>query len=180
MMNVAVILVLAWSLSAVSKELGTSGYIVSIASGSLPAFLVPAVTFLLGAVLSFATGSSWGTYAILMPLVIPMATALGAPLYASIGAVLSGGMFGDHCSPISDTTILASSGAGCDHVDHVKTQLPYALLNGTAALIGYLFAGVTGSAFSVVLSLILVTVLYIAGSKYKGVRIHEEKKLHVA
>lgn len=180
MMNVAVILVLAWSLSAVSKELGTSSYIVSIASGNLPAVLVPAVTFLIGAVLSFATGSSWGTYAILMPLVIPMATALGAPLYASIGAVLSGGMFGDHCSPISDTTILSSSGVGCDHMDHVKTQMPYALLNGGASLMGYFIAGITGSVFSVVVSLVLVTVFYIAGSKYKGIRISEASTLKAA
>ena len=101
-------------------------------------------------------------------------------LIPAFGAVLAGTVWGDHCSPISDTTIMASSGAGCDHVDHVKTQLPYALLNGAASLIGYLFAGVTGSALSVVFSLILVTVLYVAGSKYKGVRIHEEKKLHAA
>ena len=140
MMNVAIILVLAWSLSAVSKELGTSAYIIGITDGNLPAFLIPGVAFLIGGVLSFATGSSWGTYAILMPLVIPMASILGAPMYASIGAVLAGGMFGDHCSPISDTTILASSGAGCDHVDHVKTQLPYALLNGTASFMGFLLA----------------------------------------
>lgn len=173
MMNVAIILVLAWSLSAVSKELGTSAYIISITDGNLPAFLIPAVTFLIGAVLSFATGSSWGTYAILMPLVIPMSVALGAPIYASIGSVLAGGMFGDHCSPISDTTILASSGAGCDHVDHVKTQLPYALINGGASFMGYLLAGITGSALSVVVSFVLLITLYLGISKYKGVKISD-------
>lgn len=173
MMNVAIILILAWSLSAVSKELGTSSYIISITSGNLPAFLIPAVSFLIGAVLSFATGSSWGTYAIMLPLVIPMAYALGAPMYASIGAVLAGGMFGDHCSPISDTTILASSGAGCDHVDHVKTQLPYALLNGLASFIGYIMAGITGSALSVVVSFILLIGMYIVSSKFKGIKIKD-------
>jgi len=173
MMNVAIILVLAWSLSAVSKELGTSAYIIGITDGNLPAFLIPGVTFLIGAVLSFATGSSWGTYAILMPLVIPMSSALGAPMYASIGAVLAGGMFGDHCSPISDTTILASSGAGCDHVDHVKTQIPYALINGAASFIGYILAGVTGSALSVFFSLGLLIGIYILASRYKGVKMKD-------
>ena len=180
MMNVAVILVLAWSLSSVSKGLGASEYIISITQGNLPSWIFPAVAFLIGAVLSFATGSSWGTYAIMMPLAIPMAVALGAPVYAAIGAVLSGGMFGDHCSPISDTTILASSGAGCDHVDHVKTQLPYAMQNGLASFLGFLLAGITGSPLSVLASLGLLVVLYISTSKHKGVRITDVKQAEAA
>ena len=94
-------------------------------------------------------------------------------MYASIGAVLAGGMFGDHCSPISDTTILASSGAGCDHVDHVKTQIPYALINGAASFIGYILAGVTGSALSVLFSLGLLIGIYILASRYKGVKMKD-------
>lgn len=171
MMYVAVILVLAWSLSAVSKELGTSEYIIKIAAGSMPGWLLPAVVFLIGAVLSFATGSSWGAYAIMMPLVIPMAVVINSPIHACIGAVLAGGMFGDHCSPISDTTILASSGAGCDHVDHVKTQLPYALLNGFVSFIGFIIAGITGSPIALLISLVLFVVLIILASKFKGYRI---------
>ncbi|WP_122032738.1 Na+/H+ antiporter NhaC family protein [Aliivibrio sp. EL58] len=141
MMQVAIILILAWSLSSVGKELGAAAYIAEQAQSGFPHWLVPAVAFLLAAIISFATGSSWGTFAIMMPLVIPTAIAIDAPLYASIGAVLSGGLFGDHCSPISETTILSSTGAGCDQFEHFKTQLPYALLNGGIALISFVIAG---------------------------------------
>lgn len=171
MMYVAVTLVLAWSLSAVSKELGTSEYIIKIAQGSMPAWLLPGVVFLIGAILSFATGTSWGAYAIMMPLVIPMAFVINSPLHACIGAVLAGGMFGDHCSPISDTTILSSSGAGCDHVDHVKTQLPYAILNGFVSFVGFIIAGITGSAFALLISIVLFVLLLSLVSKVKGVKI---------
>ncbi|WP_017222049.1 Na+/H+ antiporter NhaC family protein [Moritella dasanensis] len=142
MMQVAIILVLAWTLSGIGKDLGTAAYIAEQAQGGFPNWLVPAVAFLLAAIISFATGSSWGTFAIMMPLVIPTAVAIDAPLYASIGAVLSGGLFGDHCSPISETTILSSTGAGCDQYEHFRTQLPYALLNGGIALISFVIAGI--------------------------------------
>jgi len=143
MTSVLIILVLAWSLSAVGKNLGTAQYIISLAEGNFAPFLLPVVAFLFGAVMSFATGSSWGTYAIMMPLIIAVADALGAPMHVAIGAVLSGGMFGDHCSPISDTTILSASGAGCSQFDHVRTQLPYELLNGTICVVCYIIAGLT-------------------------------------
>jgi len=142
MMQVAIILVLAWTLSGIGKDLGTAAYIAEQAQGGFPSWLVPAVTFLLAAIISFATGSSWGTFAIMMPLVIPTAVAIDAPLYVSIGAILSGGLFGDHCSPISETTILSSTGAGCDQFEHFRTQLPYALLNGGIALISFVIAGI--------------------------------------
>lgn len=171
MTYVAIILILAWSLSAVSKELKTSEYIIRVTEGNMPAFLLPGVVFLIGAVLSFATGSSWGAYAIMMPLVIPMAVAINSPIYACIGAILAGGMFGDHCSPISDTTILASSGAGCDHVDHVKTQLSYALLNGFVSFIGFIIAGITGSPIALLISVVLFIILIALASKFRGVRI---------
>lgn len=171
MMNVAVILVLAWSLGAVGKHMGTANYIIEVTHGTLPAWGVPAVVFLIGGIMSFATGSSWGTFAILMPLVIPMSETLGAPLHACIGAVLSGGLFGDHCSPISDTTILSSTGAGCDHIDHVETQLPYALLNGTVSLVAYLLAGITGSALCLLLAMATLVVSLVIFSKRNGVHI---------
>lgn len=171
MTNIAIILILAWSLSAVSKELKTSEYIIKVTEGNMPAFLLPGVVFLIGAVLSFATGSSWGAYAIMMPLVIPMAVAISSPLYACIGAVLAGGMFGDHCSPISDTTILASSGAGCDHVDHVKTQLSYAILNGSVSFVGFIIAGLTGSPIALGVSVVLFVILIGIASKLWGTRI---------
>ncbi|OEF00673.1 sodium:proton exchanger [Vibrio crassostreae 9ZC13] len=163
MMPVAIILVLAWALSTVGKELGAAAYIAEQAQSGFPYWLVPAVAFLLSAIISFATGSSWGTFAIMMPLVIPTAIAIDAPLLVAIGAVLSGGLFGDHCSPISETTILSSTGAGCDQFEHFKTQLPYALMNGSIALISFVVAGFTGSTWVVlgalIAQLILVTLL---------------------
>ncbi|MCT4564355.1 MAG: Na+/H+ antiporter NhaC family protein [Maledivibacter sp.] len=171
MMNVSVILVLAWALGTVGKGLGTANYIIDITQGSLPAWAVPALVFIIGGIMSFATGSSWGTFAIMMPLVIPMAFSLGSPMYVCIGAVLSGGLFGDHCSPISDTTILSSTGAGCDHIDHVKTQLPYALINGTVSFIGYIIAGITGSVIVLFISIVLLVISIIILSKTKGTRI---------
>lgn len=171
MMTVAIILVLAWSLGAVIKNLGTANYIIEITKGTIPAWAVPSLIFIAGACMSFATGSSWGTFAILLPLAIPMAYSLDAFMYASIAAVLSGGLFGDHCSPISDTTILASTGAGCDHIDHVKTQLPYSMLNAVVSLIAYIIAGITGSMISLFVAIIILIVSLIILANLKGVKI---------
>ena len=171
---ILMILVLAWSLGSVCKALGTASFIVSITSGTIPAWAVPALIFVTGAAISFATGSSWGTFAILMPLAIPMSQALGAPLYASIGAVLSGGLFGDHCSPISDTTVLSSMGAACDHIDHVKTQLPYAMTVGFASLITYVVAGFFETPMLIVLALILVITFIIIASKIWGEKLPDK------
>lgn len=153
MLIAVTILLLAWSLSAVCEELQTAPYLVELCRGALSARLLPAITFVLAAAVSFATGTSWGTMAILMPLVFPLgallpgleglsdATATGIHL-ASTSAVLAGAVFGDHCSPISDTTIMSSLATGSDHVDHVRTQLPYALTVGAIALVcGYLPIG---------------------------------------
>ena len=162
MISILIILVLAWSLGAIGKDLGTANYIVSMADGSFPPYLIPTIAFLVGGVISFSTGSSWGTYAILFPLIIPMAHQFDAPMYVSIGAVLSGGLFGDHCSPISDTTILSATGAGCTQIDHVKTQLPYALFNGTCCVIAFIFAGITGSIWGLGIgALLMFTGLFI-------------------
>ncbi|MGL5749853.1 MAG: Na+/H+ antiporter NhaC family protein [Paraclostridium sp.] len=140
-----VILILAWSLSSVIKELGTAKYLVTLLSGSLPYFLLPSIIFILGAVISFATGTAYGTMGILMPLAIPLAHSINPEMsfiIVSTSAVLTGAIFGDHCSPISDTTILSSMGAGCDHINHVKTQMPYALfVAAITILFGYIPAG---------------------------------------
>ena len=141
MMQIAIILVLAWTLSVIGKDLGAPAYISSIVENGFPSWLLPAIVFLLGGIISFATGSSWGTFAVLFPLVIPAAATLGAPLVVVVAAVLSGGLFGDHCSPISDSTILSSTGAGCNQFEHFRTQLPYAVLNGLVAFIVFLLAG---------------------------------------
>lgn len=153
MLIAVAILLLAWSLSAVCEQLHTAPYLVEVCSGALSARVLPVVTFLLAAAVSFATGTSWGTMAILMPLVFPLgavlpaaeglpaATASGIHL-ASVSAVLAGAVFGDHCSPISDTTIMSSLASGSDHIDHVRTQLPYAALVGAVAIVcGYLPVG---------------------------------------
>lgn len=142
MTQITIILILAWSLGTVNKHLGSADYIVHfMKSINLSGGLIPAIAFILGCIISFATGSSWGTYSIMIPIVIPMAMTLNAPLYVTIGAILSGGLFGDHCSPISDTTILASAGSGCSHIEHVRTQIFYAILNGILAFIGFLVGG---------------------------------------
>ncbi|MBE2985298.1 Na+/H+ antiporter NhaC family protein [Campylobacter sp. RM9344] len=145
-----VILLLAWSLSSVIKELGTSRYLVDMLSQTTPKFILPVAIFILGSFISFSTGTSYGTMGILMPLAIPLANAVGlnygldgdalhAYMIVNISAVLTGAIFGDHCSPISDTTILSSMGAGCNHIDHVSTQIIYALSVGAVAIfVGYL------------------------------------------
>lgn len=156
MIYVAVTLVLAWSLGKVINEMGTAPFIVEALDGTIPAFIIPAILFSVGALMAVAAGTSWGTFAIMLPIAIPMAIGLDAPLLVCIGAVLSGGIFGDHCSPISDTTILSSTGAGADHIDHVKTQLPYALVNAGIAIIGFIVAGITGSAYTLILTLVLL------------------------
>ena len=141
MHEVLVILILAWSLGACCDALGTGAYVAGVVEEAVSPVLVPLLVFLVGAVISFATGSAWGCYAIMMPIVLPLAVQLGLPIPVVLAAVLSGGIFGDHSSPISDTTILSSMGAGCEHVDHVRTQLPYAATAAAAAAVGFLLVG---------------------------------------
>ncbi len=142
----AVILLMAWSLSSVIKELGTAKYLVQVFQGTLPPALLPSLIFIMGSIISFATGTSYGTMGILMPLAIPLSFSLTggdtSQVIISAGAVLTGAIFGDHCSPISDTTILSSTGSACDHIHHTKTQLPYAVTTAVVAiLVGYLPVG---------------------------------------
>lgn len=141
-----VLLALAYCVNQLSKDMGTANYIVSLCEGFLTPRLLPAIIFVVSAIMAFATGSSWGTFAICMPLALPLAFSftgneLTILVVAVFAAVAGGGVFGDHCSPLSDTTILSSTGAACDHLDHVKTQLPYALVCGAIALAGYLLVG---------------------------------------
>ena len=145
-----VILLLAWSLSSVIKELGASVYLVSLLSDSVPKFLLPSIIFILASIISFSTGTSYGTMGILMPLAIPLANAVGLNnglsdialanyTIIAVSAVLTGAIFGDHCSPISDTTILSSMGASCDHLAHTRTQLVYSLVVAIIAVVfGYI------------------------------------------
>ena len=141
-----VILLLAWSLGAVIGEVGTADYLVGILTGSIPQFIVPTLIFILGAVISFATGTAYGTMSILMPLAIPLGWAvstgdMGFTIVCTSG-VLTGAIFGDHCSPISDTTILSSMGTSCNHINHVQTQIYYAIFVAVVAIVfGYIPAG---------------------------------------
>lgn len=151
MLMAFVVLTLAWSLGQVCDELATATLIKSVVGPNVPPGLLPVVIFLVAAAVSFATGTSWGTMAILTPLSVPLvldaATAQPHVLAATVSAILGGAVFGDHCSPISDTTILSSMASSCDHVDHVRTQLPYALLGASVSVfVGYLpeaFAGIS-------------------------------------
>ena len=147
MRGVLAILALAWSLGACCDELGTGVYVAGAVQHSVSPLLVPALVFLAGAAISFATGSAWGCYAILMPIALPLALQSGLPIHLVLAAVLSGGLFGDHASPISDTTIMSSMGAGCSHVEHVRTQLPYAMTAAVASLAGFVAAAIWPSAW---------------------------------
>ena len=144
MMPANIILVLAWTISGVCRDLlQTPQFVESVVTGgSMTAALLPAAVFAIAAFLSFSTGTAWGTFGILIPIVVPVAQALDPQLLVvSLSATLAGSVFGDHCSPISDTTILSSAGSGCNHVEHVSTQLGYALLVAGCCMAGYLVAG---------------------------------------
>lgn len=135
------VIFLALALGNSLKALGTGAFLSSFAAGLPLPWLLPAALFLTACVTSFTTGTSWGTYGILVPVAIPLAAGAGIPLPLVLAAIMGGGVFGDHCSPISDTTIIASLASGCDHLDHVRTQLPYALFAGLGATGLYVAAG---------------------------------------
>ncbi|NQZ06244.1 MAG: sodium:proton antiporter [Algicola sp.] len=134
MSPVVAILILSFAFGDAVKAFGTGVYVSGVLSADLPMLLIAPVIFLTAAGMAFATGSSWSTFAILIPIAIPTAAATGLPPAFLVGAVLGGGIFGDHASPISDTTVVASLASDCDHIEHVKTQLPYALFGGVVAI----------------------------------------------
>jgi tetracycline resistance efflux pump len=148
LMPLALLMVFAFAMSSLCKELGTGIYVAQIFKNTLPPVICPALIFIIAAMTSFATGTSWGTFSILIPIAVPLANALIDPsatdpigqnyLYLMIAAVLGGGVFGDHTSPISDTTIVSSMASASDHLDHVKTQLPYALIVASISCLLYL------------------------------------------
>ncbi|MCO8267139.1 Na+/H+ antiporter NhaC family protein [Haloferax sp. AB510] len=155
------VLSLAWSIGAVSQSMGVGPYIVSVAEGVITPAMLPAIVFIVSVVISFSIGTSWGTMGILFPVAVPLAHTLGAPLPSAIGAILTGALFGDHCSPISDTTVLSSMFAASDHVDHVNTQIPYAVLAGAIAT-GLFLA--SGYGIPAVPALIVGLVVLVAGA----------------
>ncbi len=162
MMFMCVVLTLAWSLSGVNGTMGTADYLVKITQGFLNPGVLAFILYLMGAVMSFATGTSWGTMAILFPIGMPMAINLGASLPVISAAIISGSVVGDHCSPISDTTIMASIGAACDHIDHFETQMPYAVTAGIVCGILFLTAGWVSTPLTLIGGIVvLVPVIYV-------------------
>ena len=160
------ILLLAWSIKSATDAVGTAPYVVELAkSAGISGGWVPLIIFLISMFISFTTGTSWGTFSIMLPIAIPLAYGIsgqiGPEVFASIGAVFAGGIFGDHCSPISDTTIMSSMFSGSDHIDHVTTQIPYAVTASSVGLVLYLLFAL-GLRNGVVLLLIGGVLLVIA------------------
>lgn len=176
MLPACVILVLAWTISGVCRDLLSTPAFVqqAVSNGGMSAGFLPAIVFVIAAFLSFSTGTAWGTFGILIPIVVPVAQALDPSLMAvTLSSVLAGSVFGDHTSPISDTTILSSAGAGCSHIEHVSTQLPYALTVAVCALVGYIVAGLThgsiiASLGAAVIALLVAVVVLHKWSKSHG------------
>ena len=147
-MAAILILAMAYCMNSITKGMGAADYLIGLTEAWMTPFWLLTITFILCALISFLTGSSWGTYAIMLPICMPLAFnitggEMGTVVYAAIAAVMGGGCFGDHCSPISDTTILSSLAAGSDHIDHVKTQMPYAITAAVLGCVGYMIIGAT-------------------------------------
>jgi Na+/H+ antiporter NhaC len=142
MIPIVLILLLAFLIGNVIKDLGTADYLAKIMDGNIPPYLLPFLIFIVSAITSFSTGTSWGTFSIMMPIGLFLGASFDMHIPLVIGAVISGGIFGDHVSPISDTTIISSMASGCDHISHVRTQMPYALVSAGLASILYLIMGV--------------------------------------
>ncbi|GJQ21777.1 MAG: sodium:proton antiporter [Bacteroidia bacterium] len=184
MLLAMLILILAWSIGAVTEEIKTADFLVQVLRGTIEPHWLPVLTFLIAALMSFATGTSWGTMAIMMPLVIPLGNTLSLDaglrgeeltiiLHGVISSVLAGAVFGDHCSPISDTTILSSMASAVDHIDHVRTQLPYAVL---AAVIGMAVGDIpTAFGISPWLSIAVGTGLLVAFMLLVGKKVEHSK-----
>ncbi|HAT37796.1 MAG TPA: sodium:proton antiporter [Gemmatimonadetes bacterium] len=182
MMIAMIILVLAWSLGSVTETIGTSLFLQTILSDRIAVQLIPVIIFVTSGAMAFATGTSWGTMAIMLPVAIPLVVGLGgvdvlpggaldAILLGSISSVLAGAIWGDHCSPISDTTVLSSTASACDHVDHVKTQLPYALAVGILSML----LGNIGTAYGLppIAGLVIGVILLAILLRTTGVLVHD-------
>jgi Na+/H+ antiporter NhaC len=141
LVGLALLLLLALALGNVARELRTGEYVAAVTQGVFPPYILLPLIFLVAGGIAFSTGTSWGTFAIMLPIAVPTAAALGLPLAPFIAAALGGGVFGDHASPISDTTIISSMASAVDHIDHVRTQMPYALITGGMAIIAYAITG---------------------------------------
>ena len=145
MVPLAILMVLAFALGSLCRELGTGLYVAETAKGFISPALVPAMIFLISCFVAFSTGTSWGTFAIMIAIAVPLAQGMDVSPTLAIAAALGGGIFGDHCSPTSDTSIIASMATANDHIDHIRTQLPYALIGGAITTGLYLILGFLGA-----------------------------------
>ncbi|GAA3527943.1 Na+/H+ antiporter NhaC family protein [Zobellella aerophila] len=168
------ILLFAWTIAGMISELETGKYLASLIRQNLPVYLLPALLFLLAGIMAFATGTSWGTFGVMLPIAADMVMAIDAQLLLpGLSAVMAGAVFGDHCSPISDTTILSSTGASCHHIDHVITQLPYALSIALVSVAGYLVLGYSGSlATGFIAALSCFALILLGWRRWQGRRAH--------
>ncbi|MEI0530715.1 Na+/H+ antiporter NhaC family protein [Brachyspira pilosicoli] len=195
MVPALVVLALAWTIGNVIKSspedggLGLASFLSEVVKGGgFPLWILPAIGYLLGCVIAFSTGTSWGTFAILIPIVIPIATGLANAngytgeqllnvLLISVGSLVSGAVFGDHCSPISDTTILSSTGSNCPLLEHVSTQLPYASLVAIASFIGVIVGGITLNPFLALLTgFVIMCIMAILAPKFYEKKMANEVK----
>jgi Na+/H+ antiporter NhaC len=140
-MELGILLALALTLGSLCREMGTGQYIAGLASGNVPVFLMPLVFFLVSCLISFATGTSYGTFSIMVPLAVPVAQAMNIPVPLMFAACISGGVFGDNTSPFSDTSVITAISAKTGVVEHVETQLPYALISAVVAGVMFVVAG---------------------------------------
>jgi Na+/H+ antiporter NhaC len=184
MVTATLIILLAWSIGDICALVGTGDYVVGLTLPYTPPWALPAIIFLVSFFIGFSTGTSWGTMAIVLPIAIPLGIGLGVPLPVAIAPVLSGGVCGDHCSPISDTTVMASMFSGGDHLAHVRTQMPYALLGAAMAVYSYLVTSIDFSSRTVwavalvsglALCFVLIYILSAIDSRRKGIKLPLEK-----
>jgi Na+/H+ antiporter NhaC len=156
MMSLIVLMIFSWALGSVCTTMGTAYYIIEATEGFLNPEFLPVIIFIIGTVMSFASGSSWGTFAVMMPIAFPMAVTMGSPLLVTVASIIGGDF-----SPVSDTNILASMAAGCDHMDHFRTQMPYALVAAGVGAVLYLISGFYQNPFIVVPGIVaLYIVIY--------------------
>lgn len=178
MVGAYIILTLAWTISGVCRDLLSTGEFVgnAVSASNMPTIFIPAIIFIVAGFLSFSMGTSWGTFGILIPIIAIVCQQVAPHLtIISLSATLAGSVLGDHCSPISDTTILSSTGASCNHIDHVSTQIPYVMVVGVCCLIGYIVAGITANLFltlgvSILCLMVLLIFLHRNSEKQLSVR----------
>ena len=178
MVGAMIILTLAWTIGGITKEeyLNTGGFVAhQLSSNNIPIWIFPAIIFIVAAFLAFSTGTAWGTFGILIPIIVPIIVKMDAMNHISIilASIFSGSVFGDHCSPISDTTILSSAGANCHHIDHVSSQLPYAFISAGASFAGFIVGGYFNNPIIALISTLVVFLLliYVAKNRtYKKIK----------